>query len=170
MFSFMHFLKNLTEKQWYLGIAMFCAGLLIGAVIIQTTATLVPCPLCVAQRIFFLLVGLSALAGYFGWLEGIRVRLAAWLMLGFSLIGGSIAVRQVLLQHFPPADIDPTICVVSFGSFLDSFLRALGGVGNCAIRDFTLIGLALPEWSLLSFAGLIVVMIWLMWIRPMTEN
>ena len=153
--------KNISEKQLYLGVVIFCAGLLIGAVIIQATAKLVPCPLCVAQRIFFFLVGLSALAGYFGWLEQVKARLAAWLMLGFSFFGGSIALRQVLLQHFPPASIDPTRCIVSFGSFLDSFLQALGGVGNCAIRDFTLIGLALPEWSLLSFAGLITAAFWL---------
>lgn len=166
----MHFLKNLTDKQWYLGIAVGCAGLLIGAVIIQATAKLVPCPLCVAQRIFFLLAGLSALAGYFGWLEQIKPRLmAAWMVLGFSLMGGSIALRQVFLQHFPPADIDPTICVVSFGSFLDSFLRALGGVGNCAIRDFTILWLALPEWSLLCFALLIGVSCWLIWGRESSE-
>lgn len=151
----------LIPKNIYLGSALVCAGLLVGAVIISFVVTLVPCPLCIAQRIFFGLVGLVAVAGYFGWLDRFSVRAAGNLMLIFSVSGGAIALRQVWMQHFPPAGFDPTKCVVSFGSFVDSFLQALGGIGSCAVRDFTLIGLALPEWSLLSFLGLLVVSFWL---------
>ena len=158
----MQWLKSISAKQWYLVTAVFCFGLIGGAVIIQNSFRLIPCPLCIAQRIFFGLTGLAALAGFFGWLESLRYRVIAWLMLVLALMGGSIAARQVCIQHFPQANSDPTKCIVSFGSALDDFLRALGGLGNCAVRDFTLFGLALPEWSLLSFFGLIAVSLWLL--------
>ena len=160
----------LTPRNIYLGSVLLCAGLLIGAVIISSVVALVPCPLCIAQRIFFGLVGLAAVAGYFGWLDRFSVRAAGSLMLIFSVSGGAIALRQMWIQHFPSADFDPTKCGVLFGSFIDTFLRALGGSGSCAVRDFTLIGLALPEWSLLSFLGLIGVSIWLLWFSSQSHD
>ena len=152
----------LTPRNIYLGSASLCAGLLIGAVIISSVVALVPCPLCIAQRIFFGLVGAVAVAGYFGWLDRFGDRVIGSLMLFFSLLGGTIALRQVWMQHFPPADFDPTKCGVLLGSFIDTFLRALGGSGSCAVRDFTLVGLALSEWSLLCFGGLAVAAGWLL--------
>lgn len=156
------FKSYLTEKNLYLGSALLCVGLLVGALVIEYTVKLTPCPLCIAQRIFFGLVGLVALAGYFGW----PTRFGGWvsngLLLLFSLLGGGIALRQVWMQHFPPVGFDPTQCGVLFGSFIDTFLLALGGSGSCAVRDFTLFGLALPEWSLLCFLGLGAVAVWLL--------
>lgn len=158
------FLKQvLLPKNLYLGSALFCGGLLLGAVVIEYTVKLIPCPLCIAQRIFFGLVGLTALLGYLGWLDRAGRFLGGGLMLLFSVLGGAIALRQVWIQHFPLPGFDPTKCAVSFGSFIDSFLKALGGLGNCAIRDFTLLGLALPEWSFLSFLGLAGASVWLLW-------
>lgn len=152
----------LTPRNAYLGSVLLCVGLLVGAVIISSVVVLVPCPLCVAQRIFFGLAGLAALAGYALWSRNFDAWVASGLMLICSLLGGAIALRQVWMQHFPPAGFDPTTCSVSFGSFVDNFLKALGGAGNCAVRDFTLLGLALPEWSLLCFVGLAFVSTWLL--------
>ena len=151
----------LSGKRPYLIIMLGCTGLILGAIGIQHFVRLVPCPLCIAQRVFFGLVGLCALVGYYGPSTRIWERVVTSGILLLALLGGSIAGRQVWLQHFPPAGFDPTKCAVSFGSFLDSFLRALGGAGNCALRDFSLIGLQLSEWSLMCFIGLIGVSFWL---------
>ncbi len=153
----------LVSKNLLLLIALFCGGLLAGAVVIEYAVKLVPCSLCVAQRIFFGLIGLTALAAYLGWFERCGRFLVAGLILTLSLLGGAIALRQVWIQHFPLPGFDPSKCVVSLGSFIDSFLRALGGLGSCAVRDFTLLGLAIPEWSLLAFLGLVGVSGWLLW-------
>jgi len=153
--------RYITIENILLGIILFCGGLLLGAVVIEYTVKLIPCPLCIAQRIFFGLVGVSALIGFFNRGNRFGILVAGCLMLVFSFIGGAIALRQVWIQHFPPAGFDPTKCAVSFGSFVDNFLRALGGAGNCAIRDFTLFGLSLPEWSLFCFFFLSLVSLWL---------
>lgn len=158
----MPFLIKFFQKHIFLLVAVFCAGLLGVAVVMQYFFSLLPCPLCIVQRFFYLLVGLSALAAYFQWpKEGLQ---KVWIgcMFVFASVGGAVAARQVWIQHFPRLDIDPTKCGVSFGSFLDSLILALGGVGNCAIRDFTIIRLSIPEWSLLSFGGLVFVALWLM--------
>lgn len=151
----------LEKKNLYLVGALWCGALLVGAVIIQYGARLVPCPLCVAQRIFFFFIGMTALIGYFGWPGKTKDFWISGMILVFSLFGGSIAFRQVWIQHFPPAGFDPTVCPVSLGSFFDSFLLALGGAGNCAIRDFVLFGFSLPEWSLLCFSTFTIISLWL---------
>ncbi len=65
-------------------------------------------------------------------------------------------MRQVWLQHLPQAE-DATGCAVSFGSFLDSTLYALGGRGNCGIIDWTFISFSIAEWSLLWFVVFIFI-------------
>lgn len=160
--SFLHFF---SERRLYLVIALGCAGLVLGAIGIQYFVKLIPCPLCIAQRVFFGLAGLCALAGYYGPATRIWERMVTNGILFSALIGAGIAGRQVWLQHFPPVGFDPTKCVVSFGSFFDGFLRALGGAGNCAIKDFSLFGLQLSEWSLLCFIVLIGTALWLVRIR-----
>ncbi len=141
-------------------VALACAGLLAFAYILEFFVNLVPCPLCIVQRFFFLLVGLVALFGGLRLLGWFTVGRSALLIGLFSLAGGSVALRQVWLQHFPP-ESDPTRCTVSFGSFLDSVILALGGAGNCAIVDWTFLGLSIAEWSLLWFAAFLFYAIWL---------
>lgn len=133
---------------------------MVFAFILEFFVNLVPCPLCIVQRFFYLLIGLVAVSAglrLFSWFtEG---RTAALIGL-CALLGGGTAARQVWLQHFPP-ESDPTRCVVSFGSFLDSVILALGGAGNCAIVDWTFIGLSIAEWSLIWFAIFFVYAAWL---------
>jgi disulfide bond formation protein DsbB len=52
---------------------------------------------------------------------------------------------------------------VSFGSFIDQFLQALGGTGDCAKVDWTWLTLSIAEWSLLSFIFLFGVGVWFLW-------
>ena len=60
-------------------------------------------------------------------------------------------MRQVWLQRFPIQSESTTGCAVSFGSFLDGVLYALGGRGNCGIVDWTFLTFSIAEWSLCWF-------------------
>jgi disulfide bond formation protein DsbB len=71
------------------------------------------------------------------------------------------------MQHHPPTT-DSAGCPVSFGSFIDQFLQALGGTGDCAKVDWTFITLSIAEWSLISFIFLFIVGVWF-WQRSKTE-
>lgn len=123
---------------------------------------LIPCPLCIAQRVFYFLIGITALLEAIGFFKRQTLRLTAWLIMVFALLGGAIAARQTWMQHFPPENLDPTRCGVSFGSFFDSFLKALGGAGNCALVDWKFI-FSIAEWSLLLFIGFFFAGLWLLW-------
>lgn len=132
------------------------------AYILEFFVDLVPCPLCIVQRFFYLLIGLAALAAARGWSRFLTRARAGFLILFFALFGGSVALRQVWLQHSQIFG-DPTRCGVSFGSFLDKVIQALGGLGNCAVVDWTFIGFSIAEWSLAWFVLFAAAGLWLVW-------
>jgi disulfide bond formation protein DsbB len=128
--------------------------------VLQYFVSLAPCPLCIVQRFFYLLIGLVALFASFDWWKHVSVRMYGMLIVFLALLGGGVAFRQVWMQHFPTL-VDPTKCVVPFGSFLNSVILSLGGVGSCSVRDWTLFGLSVAEWSLACFVFLLLVGIFL---------
>ncbi|MFZ1626366.1 MAG: disulfide bond formation protein B [Candidatus Moraniibacteriota bacterium] len=141
-------------------IALYCASLLLFAFILVRLTDLVPCPLCIVQRFFYAFVGLSAIMGYVGWWSWLSTRLAGAAVTVFSAIGWAVAARHVYLQHFQEVD-HASGCAVSFGSFLDDFIFALGGTGNCAIIDWTFLGLSIADWSFIAFMGLTAAGSWI---------
>ncbi len=153
-------ISELENKIVFRLVTLFCLGLLVFALVLQYFVSLTPCPLCIVQRFFYFLIGVTALSASFGWLKDIPVRMYGILMTILSLLGGSVALRQVWLQQHPSL-ADPTICIVPFGSFLNSVILSLGGTGNCGIRDWTLFSLSIADWSLLCFIFLLSVGIFL---------
>lgn len=151
-------LARITPRVAAIFTAFFVVYLLGFALVLEHFVELTPCPLCIAQRIFFVLIGLVALS-FLLFPKVVTTSIMGIKMTLYALIGGAIAARQVWMQWYPE-NIDPTRCGVSFGSFIDQFLQALGGTGNCALVDWTLIGLSIAEWSLLSFILLLCVGIW----------
>lgn len=151
----------LRQPRWLLlFVALYCAALLVFAMTLVRAANLVPCPLCIVQRFFYALVGLSALVGFMGWWSRFTERIAGMTVAGFGLIGWMVAARHVYLQRFP--DADPSSgCAVSLGSFLDDVILALGGTGNCSLVDWTMLTLSIPEWSLIAFTLLAGTGIWI---------
>jgi protein dithiol:quinone oxidoreductase len=145
--------KFVTTENILLFIVVSTAALLGFAFVLEFFVDLVPCPLCIVQRIFYLFIGIVALLGVFKTVQTRTVGVWASLL---AILGGSVAFRQVWLQH-TPALSDSVGCTVSFGSFIDSFLYALGGRGNCAIVDWTFLSFSIAEWSLLWFGIFFVI-------------
>ena len=143
-----------------------CAGLLSYAYYIDWADPLIePCPLCIIQRIVFFAMGLVFLIGG---LHGARGTVAKAYGLGvaaLSLSGAAIAGWHVRLQNLP-ADQVPVDCLPGFGYMADTkgFLDALGewlpkafeGTGDCAVVDWTFLGLSMPTWTLVWYLGLAV--------------
>lgn len=158
MSSFFNTLQNIPALLAAKLTVFFCGFLLLFALALEHFIELTPCPLCIAQRFFFLLIGLTAFV-FWQWPKFITQKLVGVKIVAFALLGGIIAIRQVWMQ-WHPQNLDPTRCGVSFGSFIDQFLLALGGTGDCATVDWTLIGLSIAEWSALSFIVLFFVGVW----------
>jgi protein dithiol:quinone oxidoreductase len=142
--------------------AVVCALLLGFGYYLQYVQGLDPCPLCQVQRAFYYAVGLSfAAAAVHGRFFGAYGSLAAL----FALGGIGTAGRQVWLQHLP-ADKVPQC-----GPDLEFMLKNLPlsrtleklftGTGECAVVDWSFLGLSIAEWSLAWFAALFCYALWL---------
>lgn len=145
--------------------ALACAALLGFGYYLQYVQGLQPCPLCLLQRGFFYLVMATFLVAALHvpstWGKALYAILGAL----FALGGVAAAGRQVWLQHLPPERAPQ--CGPDLYFMLENFplartLKALiSGTGECAVVDWTFLGLSIAEWSLGWFVVLFVYAIWL---------
>ena len=139
-----------------------CAALISFALYTQYYQALVPCPLCIFQRVAFAVLGLVFLLAGLHAPRGTGAR-RAWGVLALVAVaaGTYVAGRHVWIQHLP-ADQVP-MCGPDLGFLLDampvaSVIRTvMTGAGECAKVDWTFLGLSMPEWSLAWF---VVLAIW----------
>jgi len=149
-------------RTWFAAGAAVCALLLGFGYFLQYVQGLDPCPLCQVQRAFYFLVGgaflLGALHGRFFPAYG---SLAAF----FTLGGIGTAGRQVWLQHLPPDKVPqcgPDLAFMLKNLPLSRTLEKLfTGTGECAVVDWSFLGLSIAEWSLGWFLVLFGYAIWL---------
>ena len=141
-----------------------CAGLIGFAFFLEYVKELEPCPLCLFQRLFFIGIGLLALLGA---LHGPGItgrRVYGGLLALLALGGGAVATRHVWLQHLP-ADQVPE-CGPGLEYMLEAFplmetiQEVLGGSGECAEVSWRLLGLSIPEWTLMVFISLVALFVW----------
>jgi protein dithiol:quinone oxidoreductase len=146
----------LSFRTQFLAGFLACLALIGYALHTQINGGLLPCPLCIFQRVAF-----AALAAVFllGGLHGPRGAGArrAWAGLAalVALAGAAIAGRHVWLQGLP-ADEVPA-CGPGLEWMLETTPLAgvvrevLTGSGECAEVDWTFLGLSMPAWSLVWF-------------------
>ena len=150
---------RLTSKQLFpCSIIFVVALLLIFGYYLEHYQKLVPCPLCILQRICYLGVLTSALLNLFIFKTPKLSVVPNIGMIFFSLLGLIIAGRHVWLQRF--ADSESLECLPSLEFLFTNFpLREtiyklyLGGA-ECAHVDWTFLGGSIADWSALFFFGL----------------
>lgn len=154
-----------ARRGWFTLGALVCAALLGYGVYLQYALGLAPCPLCLAQRGFFVLVLAVFLVGALhrpGRLGGIFY---SGLALLFSLGGFAVAARQVWLQQLPPNQVPacgPDLYFMLQHFPLSRTLESLFlGSGDCAEVHWRFLGLSIAEWSLTWFAALALYAAWL---------
>lgn len=145
------------------------------ALYMQYFMELEPCALCMTQRVFIIAVGLVAL---FAWLhkpKQLGTRIYCLLGIVLASIGGAFSSRHIWLQSLPE-DLAPS-CGPSLGYLLDTvpFMEALSvllqGDGHCAETVWTFLGLSIPAWTLVIFAGLFLINAFIFYksFRPNTQ-
>ena len=138
------------ETRRFFGlVALFCASMLVVGWVLQYAVGLTPCSLCIIQRFFFGGVGVIALLGYF---HGKAEKVYLTLMLILAMFGWGVAIRNVYIQLVPQGL--GVQCIPWLESFTDLITVLFQATGDCSKRDWTMIGLSIPEWSLLSFSML----------------
>ncbi len=147
-----------SKQKVMLVVGLGCPFLLGVGYFLEYVVGLTPCALCIIQRGFFLGVGIMALLG--AWHNRFFERYAS-LMFVLSLLGGAVAVRNVYIQLVPQGL--GTQCIPWLESFTDMITVLFQATGDCSERNWTLMGLSIPEWSLLSFIILTLISGWLLW-------
>ena len=153
------------RAQYALGAAL-CAALIGFALYVQHGMFMMPCPLCILQRVAFAGMGLFFLLGAITggtprWLR----RTWAVLVGLFAAAGAGIAIWHVRMQYLPPSEV-PTCSGMDIGYMLEAFpLQKVvdlifTGSGECAKIDWTFLGLSMPTWTLAWYLVLGTAALW----------
>ncbi|MGD8384232.1 MAG: disulfide bond formation protein B [Lysobacterales bacterium] len=155
---------NIKPRSGFL-IVFACSAILLGfALYQQHVEYLDPCPLCVFQRVAFIWMGLFALLAVLHNPARTGKRVYGALVFGGAVFGASVAGRHIWMQHLP-ADRVPE-CGPGLNYMLQNFplMEALKSVfkgsGSCAEQKWVFLGLSMPEWTLIWYVGLGLLILW----------
>jgi len=146
---------HLTPRLGYLAGFLICGGLILYALYLQYYEYQDPCPLCLLQRVVYIVLMVVFLLGALHGPRRTGAVVYSTLLVLVSLIGAGIAGRHVWLQHLPKDKVPE--CGPGLGYILDRFplVNALEkifrGSGECAEAGWRLMGLSIAEWSLVWF-------------------
>jgi len=131
------------------------AGLMAYALYAQHILGLEACPLCIFQRVALIALGIVFLAAGLHAAKGAGARAYAGLGLVTAAVGAAISIRHVYLQNLPPAEVPecgPGLSYM-FDAFpvLDALRMVFTGSGECAVVNWSFVGLSMPAWVLIWF-------------------
>ena len=150
----------MTPSQMFSTALVAATGALLGgALFMEHVMGFAPCPLCLMQRIWVMIVGAIALAGL---THNPRILIYPLLSVLAALTGAGFSIRQLYLQSLPPDQVPA--CGAPLDYLLEDPLADLlremtMGSGDCAAVSWSLFGVSIPGWTLLGFlvlAGLAV--------------
>jgi disulfide bond formation protein DsbB len=160
------FFSKIPVRAWFATLSLGCFGLVAVGMAMQNLFRLAPCPLCIFQRLLYLVIGGLALlamlvpAARLGW---------AGLIAGLAGLGAAVAGYQTWMQAFPEL---ATECGYADPNVIERLVDWLGmewpsmflATGFCSSRDWVFLNLSMANWSLVIFLG-IVAYSWLLLIR-----
>jgi disulfide bond formation protein DsbB len=141
------------RRKINLAAALVCFGMVGYALYTEKYLGLVPCPLCMFQRVCIAALGVVLL------LAGLhRVRAvggAIYAVLVFITAGGAswVAGRHVWIQAQPPGTVPA--CGAPLENLMQMFpmheviQRVMTGGGECGVVDWTFLGISMPGWVLI---------------------
>jgi len=132
-------------------------AMLVAIFYFQQALKLEPCPLCITQRVFVILVGIFALIAFIHNPEQRGQRIYAGLGFLAAAIGAGVAARHTWLQSLPP-ELAPSCgpgLSYMFGNLpiLEALRVLFQGDGNCSEILWSFLGLSIPGWTLVAFIG-----------------
>jgi protein dithiol:quinone oxidoreductase len=152
------------ERRLLVLLAVGCLALVGLALYFQIVKGEDPCPLCIIQRYFFVLIAVFAFlgAGLRGW-RGIAVleTLAA-----ISALGGVVtATRHVYLQAHPGFScgfdaLQPVVDSLPPAHWLPQVFKV---AGLCETIYPPILGLSIPQWSLVAFVVIFLAIAGSLW-------
>ncbi|MBP8898467.1 MAG: disulfide bond formation protein B [Sulfuritalea sp.] len=140
------------------------AGLVCGGLILAHTLNLAACPLCILQRMLYLLLALEAVAAWLlaGSGSMLARRTAAFVMAATAATGVGIAAYQTWLQRFAKgasctADQPWWEHLVNWAGAQWPLMFEASGL--CSEAGWKFLGLSIAEWSLIAFTSMTIAML-----------
>lgn len=158
-------LQTLSPRLVFAGLAGLAAiSMAFAMIYLESFLNLAACPLCMTQRVFVVGWGVIALLAVIHNPRGWGNRVYGALCALSAIIGGAVAARHVWLQYLPPEEVPA--CGPSLQFMLETlplgetFSIMMMGDGNCAETQWTLLGLSIPEQTLLLFVVTTLICLW----------
>jgi disulfide bond formation protein DsbB len=157
-------MKSIPSRYLWLAIALVSAGLVAGSLILVAWLKLQPCPLCIFQRLLFMIMSVLAFAAFF--CTRIPLTRAAGVLTLFTAISGAgVAAYHVWLQAQPAAKF---MCGAGDPTLIERLVDWLGqrvpflflSTGMCQDQALTILGLSLAAWALVAFAASAAACLW----------
>ncbi len=150
------------KRAQYLTLSFFSLSLVGFAVVLQQTGyqgmSFLPCPLCVLQRIGYLGMAISCLlaAGV-----GPLRKLFHGLAILAAGSGAAVAGHHVWLLYHPreSCGIDPLETWINQFQIVQNLPWLFKADGLCSAKLPAILGLQVPEWSLVWFTILLVILL-----------
>ncbi|MDR3054434.1 MAG: disulfide bond formation protein B [Zoogloeaceae bacterium] len=171
----LHVLRALTPRQWFLSLGLAAWGLDITGLLIQYWEHLNPCPLCIFQRLLFMVFGTFALLFALPparFLHRLYRGMGVFLAL-ICVSGLGVASYQTLMQSVPGLVSE---CSYSHPGVIERFVDWLGGTwlefdlpvlsdlflatGTCSDKEWVFLGLSLANWAAVAFLTFGVAAVW----------
>ncbi len=160
------FFSKVPVRAWFATLSLGCFGLVAVGMAMQNLLRLAPCPLCIFQRLLYLVIGGLALLAML-----LPVARLAWagLIAGLAGLGAAVAGYQTWMQAFPELATecgyaDPNV-IERLGDWLGMEWPSMFlATGFCSSRDWVFLNLSMANWSLIVFLG-IAAYSWLLLIR-----
>ena len=146
-----------SPRQLFACGAALCAILIGVALYLEHAMSLEPCPLCVIQRVIVIALALLLVVAAVHDPEHKGRRIYGAFIALAGLTGAAVAGRHVYLQNLPPERVPE--CGPGLDYLLDVFplgealALIFSGSGECAEVQWSFLGLTIPGWTLLVFAG-----------------
>lgn len=161
-------INRLSVRQRFFLIGLGSWGLLGAGLIIGVLDRLNPCPLCIFQRVLYIVLGAVAFAGAVA--NSRNSAFAAAGVGGAVCLGGlATASYQTYMQMFPHR-VDE--CGFSEPTLIEQLVYWLGdqwefmflATGLCTSKDWTFLGLTMANWSIPAFLFFAAMCVWA--VRP----
>lgn len=142
-----------------------CSALLGYALYVQYHMLMMPCPLCIFQRVAIAAMGVFFLLGALHGPGRTGRRVHSLLVFAAAVLGGAVAGRHFQIQHLP-ADEVPLCNGLGLDYMLEAFplkevvVKVFTGSGECAKIDWTFLGLSMPGWTFICFVLLGIGALW----------
>ncbi|OMS45754.1 disulfide bond formation protein B [Burkholderia pseudomallei] len=150
-------MNNLTlslhrERRLLVLLALVCLALLAGALYLQYVKNEDPCPLCIIQRYFFVLIAVFAFIGA-GMASGAGVAVTEALIVLSAAAGVGTAARHLYVQLNPGFScgfdaLQPVVDSLPPARWLPGVFKV---AGLCETVYPPIFGILLPGWALIAF-------------------